>query len=315
MTFLVWDPEEKEYVFVDTVQMREEHKARFGCRIEVDRRAKKFKVQPFIVVLGGNSRRNRYEIEKHFTEDDKEEIRDIDREALGFRALGSYESYLEDNLPDSPFYADIITRFKEINGLCRKYDDCCICFDELLTELNTANSKGTIKLIYERLLCVSDIPHIANVEIITDSEVEEIQAWANAQYERASEITDIDTLPDVIAFGETITIRGMDGSEAVLSIGDNQISPAEGSEEIIDIYFSNGVENSASGYIKLTVGYLDFDENGGVADGLSDEIDYEYQDILEGIDRFIYVQKCFVEKDIQIAKIISQVITADTENT
>ena len=33
----------------------------------------------------------------------------MDREALGFQALGSYESYLEDNLPDSSFYADIIT--------------------------------------------------------------------------------------------------------------------------------------------------------------------------------------------------------------
>lgn len=166
----------------------------------------------------------------------------MDREALGFQALGSYESYLEDNLPDSHFYADIIERFEKINGLYRKYDDCCISFDDLLAELNAANPKETIKLIYERLLEVSDIPRIANVENITDSEVEEIQAWANAQYERASEIADIDTLPNVIAFGETITIRGVDGSEASLSIGDNQISPDDGSEEIIDIYFLTETE-------------------------------------------------------------------------
>ena len=310
-----WNPEEKECVFVDTIQMREEHKARFGCRIEIDREAKTFKVFPFTVILGGDSRRNRYEVEEHPGEDDEEEIRDMDREALGFQALGSYESYLEDNLPDSHFYADIIARFEKINGLYRKYDDCCISFDDLLAELNAANPKETIKLIYERLLEVSDIPRIANVENITDSEVEEIQAWANAQYERASEIADIDTLPDVIAFGETITIRGVDGSEASLSIGDNQISPDDGSEEIIDIYFSNGNGNTTSGYIKLTVGYLRFDEDGGAEDGLSDDVEYEYNDILKELDRFIDVQNCEVEKDIKIAEIISDIINAGIDNT
>lgn len=310
-----WNPEEKECVFVDTIQMREEHKARFGCRIEIDREAKTFKVFPFIVILGGDSRRNRYEVEEHPGEDDEEEIRDMDREALGFQPLGSYESYLEDNLTDSSFYTDIIAKFEIINGLYRKYDDCCISFDELLTELNAANPKETIKLIYERLLEVSDIPRIANVENITDSEVEEIQAWANAQYERASEIADIDTLPNVIAFGETITIRGVDGSEASLSIGDNQISPDDGSEEIIDIYFSNGNGNTTSGYIKLTVGYLRFDEDGGAEDGLSDDVEYEYNDILKELDRFIDVQNCEVEKDIKIAEIISDIINAGIDNT
>ena len=310
-----WDPEEKEYVFVDTIQMREEHKARFGCRIEIDREAKTFKVFPFIVALGGDSRSNRYEVEEHPGEDDEEEIRDMDREALGFQALGSYESYLEDNLPDSHFYADIIARFEEINGLYRKYDDCCISFDDLLAELNTANPKEIIKLIYERLSEISDIPHIANIENITDSDIEEIQAWANAQYERVSEIADIGTLPDVMSFGETIVIKGVDGSKASLSIGDNQISPDEGSEEVIDICFSNGDENTTSGYIKLTVGYLNFDEDGGAADGISDKVEYEYHDILKELDNFIYAQNCLIEKDTRIAEIISEAIKTNGDNT
>ena len=310
-----WDPEEKEYVFVDTIKMREEHKARFVCRIEIDRAEKTFKVFPFTVILGGDSRRNRYEVEEHPVEDDEEEIRDMDREALGFQALGSYESYLEDNLPDSHFYADIIARFEKINGLYRKYDDCCISFDDLLAELNTANSKEIIKLIYERLLEVSDIPHIANIENITDSDIEEIQAWANAQYKRVSEIADINALPDVMSFGETIVIKGIDSSKASLSIGDNQISPDEGSEEVIDICFSNGDENTTSGYIKLTVGYLNFDEDGGAADGISDEVEYEYHDILKELDNFIYAQNCLIEKDTRIAEIISEAIKTNGDNT
>ena len=72
-----------------------------------------------------------------------------------------------------------------------------------------------------------------------------------------------------------------------MSIGDNQISPDEGSEEVIDICFSNGDENTTSGYIKLTVGYLNFDEDGGAADGISDKVEYEYHDILKELDNFI----------------------------
>lgn len=183
-----WDPEEKNYVFVDTIKIREEHKARFACRVEINREAKEVKLCKFTVILGGDSRCSRYEVEEQTVEDDYEEIHDMDRKALGFQALGSYETYLEDNLLDSHFYADIITRFEKINSLYPMYDDCRISFEDLLTKLNTANPKETIKLIYERLSEVSDIPHIANIENITDSEIEEIQAWVRDQYKRASEI-------------------------------------------------------------------------------------------------------------------------------
>ena len=98
-------------------------------------------------------------------------------------------------------------------------------------------------------------------------------------------------------------------------IGDNQISPDEGSEEVIDICFSNGDENTTSGYIKLTVGYLNFDEDGGAADGISDEVEYEYHDILKELDNFIYAQNCLIEKDTRIAEIISEAIKTNGDNT
>ena len=40
---------------------------------------------PFTVILGGNSRRNRYEVEEHPVEDDEEEIRDMDRKHSDFK--------------------------------------------------------------------------------------------------------------------------------------------------------------------------------------------------------------------------------------
>ena len=79
--------------------------------------------------------------------------------------------------------------------------------------------------------------------------------------------------------------------------------------------FSNGDENTTSGYIKLTVGYLNFDEDGGAADGLSDDVEYEYDDILKELDNFIYAQNCLIEKDTRIAEIISEAIKTNGDNT
>lgn len=81
------------------------------------------------------------------------------------------------------------------------------------------------------------------------------------------------------------------------------------------ICFSNGDENTTSGYIKLTVGYLNFDEDGGAADGLSDDVEYEYDDILKELDNFIYAQNCLSEKDTRIAEIISEAIKTNGDNT
>ena len=45
----------------------------------------KIKVFPFTVILGGDSRCNRYEVEEHPAEDDEEEIRDMDRKHSDFK--------------------------------------------------------------------------------------------------------------------------------------------------------------------------------------------------------------------------------------
>lgn len=198
-----------------------------------------------------------------------------------------------------------------------------LCDTSTLKILENYVKSGKIRVVLSDIVVRESKRHIADqvkkicgiIENITDSDIEEIQAWANAQYERVSEIADIGTLPDVMSFGETIVIKGVDGSKASLSIGDNQISPDEGSEEVIDICFSNGDENTTSGYIKLTVGYLNFDEDGGAADGLSDDVEYEYDDILKELDSFIDAQKREVKKDTKIAEIISDVINAGIDNT
>ena len=57
-----WDSEEKKYVYVETIGIREKHKANFACRIEINRAENSFEILPFKIILGGDSRKERYEI-------------------------------------------------------------------------------------------------------------------------------------------------------------------------------------------------------------------------------------------------------------
>lgn len=303
-----WDSETKEYVFVETIKMREEHTSRFECRIEVDRETKSYKIFPFTIILDDDSRKDRYELEKQSVVNYEQEIQDMDRVQLGFTPLGSYESYLEEALPDSELSNEIIERFEKINQLYCKFEDHSIIYDSLLEELDNSDPRYIIKSIYPKLLGISDIPHITDIESIEDREIEEIKNWINSKCEIASKISEDDTLPDTLNFGESIIIKGVDNSELSFTIDEIEISPTEGSEEIIDIYLCNSKGERISGYIKLIVGYLNFDEDGGASDGIEEDIEYEFDEILKEIDSYISEQDSIVEAEAKIVEIIKTVL-------
>ena len=54
-----WDPEEKEYIYVDVKHILEKHDARFACRIVLNRKTNELRVLPFKVILGEDSRKSR----------------------------------------------------------------------------------------------------------------------------------------------------------------------------------------------------------------------------------------------------------------
>lgn len=309
-----WDPEEKDYVFVETVEMREDHYARFGCRVELDRKEKTFKLLPFTVILGGDSRNDRYRVEKWPDIDYEQEIKDLDRESLGFTPLGSYESYLEEDLPESKMSADIVAQFEEMNNLYLSFGNLADSFDSLLDALDDVDAAKTIiRLVANDLDAFSDSPLVSDPENITLAEVAEFKKWAEDKRDKAIEISEITSLPDVLKYGESIVINGVEGSEMVLFIEEVMISPTEGGEEIIDISLMKNQETVASGYIKLTVGYVSFDEDGGVADGIEESIEYEYLEVYEAIKDYVSVQQQLYQTETEFIQIIDNALRTITQ--
>ena len=127
------------------------------------------------------------------------------------------------------------------------------------------------------------------------------------KFETISEMAE-KRLPDVLNFGESINIDGVDGNQIVLQISELSIKATEGDEETIDIRLISNGEEVANGYIKLTVGYLNFDEDGGASDGLSDDLEFCYEDIIYKLDEYIKTQIANSKKEEQLANAITAIL-------
>lgn len=305
----LWDSEEKEYVYVDTIEIREEHKAKFACRIEINRTENTFEVLPFKIILGADSRKERYEIETDSEYDYEQEIEDMNRESVGLNPLGDYETYLEEDLVDSKMSKDIIERFNCINELYKEYEEILSIYDSLLKLfLDKENIKSIIRIISSKLEEIADFPGIIDEDDISQEEISEIEKWVEFKYEDASRKMNIANLPDSIEYGDNIEILGVDDQKLFLKIDEININPSAGDKEWVNISLSDEKEIIASGIVELTIGYIEYDEDGGIADGLTDEIDYNYHSIIEQLDNFILEQNEYMKTEKRIFEFLEEMI-------
>ena len=306
-----WDSEEKQYIYVDTVGIREEHRLNFACRIEINRAEETFEILPFKINLGGDSRKKRYEIEAdlEYEYDYEQEIADMDRESVGLKPLSEYEAYLEENLAESKMSEEIIERFKCINKLHGEYEEISSTYDSLLGLFSDReNLEKIICIISSKLKEITDFPGVIDEDDISVEEISEIEKWIDSKYEEATRKMEIRNLPDSIGYGDDIEILGIDDQKLFLKIDEININPSVGNKEWINISLSDKKEIIANGTVELTVGYIEYDEDGGVADGLEDEIDYSYHSIIEQLDNFILEQNEYMKTEKAIIEIIEEAI-------
>ena len=304
-----WDSSIKDYAYVDTINIREKHNAKFGCRLEINRIEKDITLFPFLVVLGGDSRKQRYKVIEPESRSYEQDYYNTERKELGFCSLEDYESYLENDLSNSKLEQDVIQKFGEIESIYKAYEDFTSCYDSLLEELHTENVNDIAVQLSCKLKDISDFPVIPNKQQITEDEIYNIRQWCENKYEKSERINEL-CLPDTISFGETIIIQGINYEKLLFTINEIEISPTEGDEETIDISISSTKEQIGQGYIKLTVGYIHFDDEGQVGDGLEDSIEYEYSEIIDVLCNFIKEQNKMFNSDKEIINRIESIMSS-----
>lgn len=301
-----WDSDSKTYFYVETRQIKEKHIARFAVKIKFDLQTEEFEISKFAITLGGDSRKERIEIEDGESYDYEQEIIDMDRESVGLLAMDKYEDFLEESLIDSKMKEDFIAKFEEINCLLSNFEDVCMVYDDAIERIKTESGEFVSKLA-KNSKELEDFPlEVENLEIDED-EVSEVLVWLQDKYNEAITFSEAKSLPDVIEFGKSITFLDANQCTYTLAIDGIQICPSEGQAEYIDIWLSNDSTNEIQkGYIKLTVGYMNYDEDGGVADGLSDDVDYYYEEIVKEMDYVIEGLKELFDKHNLISELLQK---------
>ena len=254
--------------------------------------------------MGGDSRKERIEIEDDEVYDYEQEIIDMDRESVGLLAMDKYEDYLEESLTDSKMKEDFISKFEEINGLLSNFEDVCMVYDDVIERIKNESGEFVSKLA-KKSKELENFPLEKENSEIDEDEISEVLVWLQDKYDEAAFFSEIKPLPDVIEFGKSITFMDANKRTYTLAIDDIQICPSEGEEEYIDIWLSNdSTLEIQRGHIKLTVGYMDYDEDGGVANGLSDDVEYYYEEIVDEMDYVIEGLKELFDKHNLISELL-----------
>lgn len=297
-----WDSEREEYFYLETRQVKEIHTARFAVKIKFDLQSEEFEISNFVIILGGDSRKKRIEIENDGFYDYEQDVIDMDRESVGLLAMNEYEDFLEENLADSKMKHDFVEKFEEINSLLLNFEDICMIYDEVIGLVKTESNKAKefISELARESNEIEDFPLDMEGLEIGEEDIFEFLAWLQDKYSEVIIFSDAEKLPDDIEFGKSIKFLDANNSVYTFAIGEIQINPSEGEEEYIDMWLSNDSgQESKNGFIKLTVGYMNYDEDGGIADGLSDDVDYYYDEIIKEMDFVIEgLRKRFNEHDM-----------------
>lgn len=300
-----WDSETHEYIYVQTKLNLEEHSARFGCRVEVNRENDNIRIIPFKAILNSDSRKDIIEIEED-EYDYEQEIIDADRKNVGLQPLGNYDEYLEDEYIDSKMKQKFEELFNKVNDVYSSYETISSAYDILIDAIanNREHARETILLLSKVIEGKNSFPLENEIEEITDENIEQIRIWAENNYNRVAELADKACLPDSIYYGETISFSDEE-NEYTLSMDKLEGNLSEGEEVTIDIILRKNFNDVlAKGYVALTVGYINIDDDGGVSDGVADNIKYNYNKVVEEFESIIGALQVKANKEYAVSEII-----------
>lgn len=282
--------------------------ARFGIRIELDRKENNLKIVPFKVILNGDTIRDRFEIDEE--EYDEMDIINQERDLYGLCSLDKYEDYLNEELIDSSFMNDIVAKFEKINDLYQEYEDIACIYDEFLSVIRDTEKSNSIKQLVLGMKDIEGFPVPTDINNMTSDEKEEIDLWADKSYERLYKLSEQQGLPDNFEYGDTIEIHNRMETYQ-FNIGKFSGVVEAGDQEDIPLSIEDGDGNIISkGHVTLTVGYMDFDEDGGAGDGIEDDVEYYYENILNTLENIAE----FIEQDIKREKAITDKIEKYSKN-
>lgn len=301
-----WDSDAKEYAYVETVHLFEKYSPRFGCRIKINLKNNEVIVLPLRILMESSSKTKSIVIDDREEDYDSDYFLNEERKSLGLQKLGDYDDYVEDELRESKFNEEIIGALAEYSKALLDYEDVASSVDDFVNLLDKESKEQRTKDLERLEEKLSDF-EFSNIEEPLLLDGDDVKKWLDALYESISSIHESIEVPDNLELGEKYKIMGVNDE---LEISIDSISKeyfSEGDEEWIDIDASTTGGETASGLIKLIVGYMHFDDDGGAADGINDEVSIDYIEIKKLVDMFINEQKAVLKEYKALMEIFDEI--------
>lgn len=101
--------------------------------------------------------------------------------------------------------------------------------------------------------------------------------------------------------------KNVNGEEFCLDLEELYLFPADGSIDTIDIRVSNkNREVSVEGHIEVNYGFIEYNSDGGVADGCEEEINYHCQNIVDFVENCADEWENFILEQKRIKKYLKK---------
>ncbi len=105
------------------------------------------------------------------------------------------------------------------------------------------------------------------------------------------------TLPDSIEYGDNITIYGYEKEEYRLIMDELYLSCGNGDIDWLNMAVWCAGEKCAPGNIKITYGFVDFDDDGGIGDSCDEDISYQTSGSIEFVEEIAGDFEKYVNKE------------------
>lgn len=248
------------------------------------------------------------------------DIQNMDRESADLTRMDRYPYKLEEDLINSNFASDIIEKFEELNQIYATFqdEDYNVIYEELNDRLKHAHITDVFEILtrFKNIFDQSSkLPNIGSntTKNFTIMDFTTVLKWLDRQQELIEDILSIDYLPDSIEYGDIIQIKNSKFNTLEFSIDNLLLNPEEGSSENIDMRLStsDGII-LATGYVSVTYGFIEFNYDGNVGNGLADDINYNYDAIIDSLKEIISEWEYLLNEQIEITSELKEEFDIDT---
>lgn len=229
------------------------------------------------------------------------DIEDMDRESAGLTALGSFEDEFLDSFRESSFAEEMVSALERLNRCYSDLEEITLFYDDELQSymngIDTAEIPCFIKKWNKLMEKLEDMEVSYAI-----SGIKEISEWIEQKIENNDYTNLIDHLPDSIDYGDKVVFYGVEKKKYELSMDELFLSCKNGEQDWLEIDLFAENERIAKGNIEITYGFVEFDDDGGVADACDEDIDYQTGRIIESIIEIVNELEEFVGNENEIVE-------------